>query len=567
MADVFISYKHEEKERIRVIADALGDLKLSIWFDREIPAGESYETVIKRELTNARAVLVCWSKAAAESPWVKAEASRALAKGKLVPCFLEACEVPMGFEFTQTEDVSDWNGELEHLGWRKTVDAIGKLVQRPGLASLLVARANGRDDVLLQWAQSFPDDPYTLDLWKPLEKRERERFKEELSAVQKNIDAAIDKWKEIRQASLNGFSVKFEEWIADLKHVSYDKRPQLNAPPEASGPSLSTDALRDLEVDRDAARSEVLRLKSDLDVAVAKAGEVKPSATKNWFALAGALLLGGLLGVGGGARFAGAGPDGEEALQRLRQEFVAVNDQRDKAEMTIRDLRQQIETEKKHSNTEASDLKTRLDAAERGRRVAEERHTGATSNVNDAQSQLSQKLMEISQLTKERDRLAGQLEREISGREEAEKGLKFAKSRLAELAELEKKQPESSRKMEPLSPPSASAAVGEMIYKTISHCTLEVGGEMLIDSKCSFGQTKGANKTTDRTLSISGSAGGKYSYKSILEVRVKADGRQVASGFVEGGTKGGQRPLKGAFEPDGPNCWVNTDRSVRWCAK
>ena len=59
MAEVFISYKREERSLVAPIAAQLAELSVDAWFDREISAGENFGAVIRARLKEAKAVLVC----------------------------------------------------------------------------------------------------------------------------------------------------------------------------------------------------------------------------------------------------------------------------------------------------------------------------------------------------------------------------------------------------------------------------------------------------------------------------------------------------------------------------
>lgn len=75
MADVFLSYKRDERAAIETIASRLRELGLTVWFDASMSAGETFNAEIDREARAAKAILVCWSPAARQSEWVNAEAS------------------------------------------------------------------------------------------------------------------------------------------------------------------------------------------------------------------------------------------------------------------------------------------------------------------------------------------------------------------------------------------------------------------------------------------------------------------------------------------------------------
>ncbi|MES1203734.1 MAG: toll/interleukin-1 receptor domain-containing protein, partial [Pseudomonadota bacterium] len=61
MADVFISYSSEDRERVRPLAEALEQRGLSVWWDRAQAAGDEYAWTIQKALDEARVVVVVWS--------------------------------------------------------------------------------------------------------------------------------------------------------------------------------------------------------------------------------------------------------------------------------------------------------------------------------------------------------------------------------------------------------------------------------------------------------------------------------------------------------------------------
>jgi hypothetical protein len=58
MTDVFISYATEDGERARKVAIALQGCGWSVWWDRNIRAGQTFDLVIERELATAKCVVV-----------------------------------------------------------------------------------------------------------------------------------------------------------------------------------------------------------------------------------------------------------------------------------------------------------------------------------------------------------------------------------------------------------------------------------------------------------------------------------------------------------------------------
>ncbi|MEO7814895.1 MAG: toll/interleukin-1 receptor domain-containing protein, partial [Sphingomicrobium sp.] len=62
MADVFVSYKAEDRARVRPLVDALLADGLSVWWDAHIGGGDDWRESISRELDQAACVIVVWSK-------------------------------------------------------------------------------------------------------------------------------------------------------------------------------------------------------------------------------------------------------------------------------------------------------------------------------------------------------------------------------------------------------------------------------------------------------------------------------------------------------------------------
>ena len=110
MADVFISYASEDRNRVRPLAEALQARGFNIWWDRALAAGQDYTSVIETELQQAKAVIVVWTQGSAASTFVRDEAGRARDEGRLVPVLLDRVNIPLGFGSFQAEDFTRWNG-------------------------------------------------------------------------------------------------------------------------------------------------------------------------------------------------------------------------------------------------------------------------------------------------------------------------------------------------------------------------------------------------------------------------------------------------------------------------
>jgi hypothetical protein len=133
MADVFISYKREERAEVQRIVEHLQGLKLSVWFDSRLPSGRSFDEEINHEVRSAKCVLVCWSRGAVESEWVRAEAAIGRERNVLCAIILEPTQLYPPFNLIHADDLSDWDGRDLHPGWLALQARIGELTQRPDL--------------------------------------------------------------------------------------------------------------------------------------------------------------------------------------------------------------------------------------------------------------------------------------------------------------------------------------------------------------------------------------------------------------------------------------------------
>ena len=83
MADIFLSYAKEDREVARKIATLLGNAGWVVWWDRRIPAGRTWRSVLEEALRDMRCMVVLWSTHSIESDWVRDEADEARAPEKV----------------------------------------------------------------------------------------------------------------------------------------------------------------------------------------------------------------------------------------------------------------------------------------------------------------------------------------------------------------------------------------------------------------------------------------------------------------------------------------------------
>jgi hypothetical protein len=136
MAEVFLSYKREERSTIQALADILRRIGFDVWSDSELRPGDQFAHVINEQLATAGAIVVCWSKEAVTSDWVQGEAHKAHARGVYLSVKVEDCDPPVPFNAFQDADLLTWSaGALRHDGLASLVEALAAKLKKPALAA------------------------------------------------------------------------------------------------------------------------------------------------------------------------------------------------------------------------------------------------------------------------------------------------------------------------------------------------------------------------------------------------------------------------------------------------
>ena len=126
MAKVFLSYAREDASAAKQLAECIGHAGHQVWWDHQIEGGSRFSAEIDRELKNCDAVVVIWTKASIESPWVQDEAAEGRDAGRLVPVILGTDKPPLGFRQFQSIDFGNWNGESDPPALEALVRAIAQ---------------------------------------------------------------------------------------------------------------------------------------------------------------------------------------------------------------------------------------------------------------------------------------------------------------------------------------------------------------------------------------------------------------------------------------------------------
>jgi hypothetical protein len=127
MTDCFFSYKSDDRERVRLIRDALADLGFDVFWDQEVPPGTDWDSWIKLELQKSRLAVAFWSTNSIHSANVRQEATIAHNSGKLIQVLLEPLtpeQFPMGLYTTQAINLVNWGGLANDGNWTQFVREI-----------------------------------------------------------------------------------------------------------------------------------------------------------------------------------------------------------------------------------------------------------------------------------------------------------------------------------------------------------------------------------------------------------------------------------------------------------
>jgi TolB-like protein/Tfp pilus assembly protein PilF len=126
MTDVFVSYKAEDRRRVKPLVEAFEAEGLSVWWDAQIGGGASWRQAIEAELNAAKCVVVVWSKRSAgpDGEFVQDEATRAQQRHVYVPVTIDKVHLPLGFGETQALSLVGWHGSREDSQFQAVLKAV-----------------------------------------------------------------------------------------------------------------------------------------------------------------------------------------------------------------------------------------------------------------------------------------------------------------------------------------------------------------------------------------------------------------------------------------------------------
>lgn len=130
MADVFVSYAREDRQRVAALVRLLQEQQWSVWWDPQVRTGSQFDREIEDQLDAARCIVVIWSRDSVEREWVRAEAAEGVRRDILVPVLLDTVRIPLAFRRRQAVSLVDWRSGTAHAGLHELLASIGALLGR-----------------------------------------------------------------------------------------------------------------------------------------------------------------------------------------------------------------------------------------------------------------------------------------------------------------------------------------------------------------------------------------------------------------------------------------------------
>ena len=126
MADIFVSYASEDRAAVEHLVSGLVSQGYSVWWDRRLKVGGSFDKQIEAAIESCHCVLVLWSRHSIDSDWVRAEAGEGLEQGNLVQIVLDELRPPLVF---RQQQAFRWSGDASQ-DVTPLIEAIATVLER-----------------------------------------------------------------------------------------------------------------------------------------------------------------------------------------------------------------------------------------------------------------------------------------------------------------------------------------------------------------------------------------------------------------------------------------------------
>lgn len=132
MADVFVSYRKSDADRVRPLVENLRGAGLDVWWDEGIQPSTSWRAEIAKQLSGAKCVVAVWTEDSVDpeqGSWVMEEATHGLTRKVLAPVRLDLVSPPLGFGDVQYADLAAWSGGSEDPRFQHFLGVVQAIVR------------------------------------------------------------------------------------------------------------------------------------------------------------------------------------------------------------------------------------------------------------------------------------------------------------------------------------------------------------------------------------------------------------------------------------------------------
>jgi len=193
MSDIFLSYKSEDRAKAQIIAKALESHRYSVWWDKVIPPGRTFDEVIEEELDAAKCMVVLWSKESVKSEWVRTEASEGKRRKILIPVLIEDVTLPLAFRLIEAAKLIDWDGTLPNPEFDLLLGSVSRMLGKVPAPETEIQKTVDQEEEERRKAEIKKREEERVEEEKQgrLQKEEKDRLKKEKERQKEQRRVAI----------------------------------------------------------------------------------------------------------------------------------------------------------------------------------------------------------------------------------------------------------------------------------------------------------------------------------------------------------------------------------------
>lgn len=127
--DIFLSFAEQDRNKANVFAEALDRQGWTVWWNQNVFAKTTYDSVMEKALDNAKCIIVLWSNDSVNSDLVRSEAKEGLDRNKLLQVLIDDVKIPLRFRRIDAARI-DWQETFSHPQFNQILDSVAKIASR-----------------------------------------------------------------------------------------------------------------------------------------------------------------------------------------------------------------------------------------------------------------------------------------------------------------------------------------------------------------------------------------------------------------------------------------------------